>query len=276
MEIVNNYSELINDINLIKKKEKKILSNYYQSIDKLEEYIIASKILKEKIEDTLFLFKQEHDFLRLYFFSPSIKCLSRSIDQLDIQNKSLVVTDLIGRSSEIGLLKDSFLRYNFTEYTELSRMSRIGENYNFVTDPRVQKVTLNESTDLFTILYTNFDRIAEQLPSLENIKNWIEKANVYCIKQNGIIVGFIIFEVIGYSSYLRYWYVDSNFRNKKFGSGLLNKFFELSISAKKHFFWVISNNKNAITRYTHYGFEIEDLFDCVLTNKNIKYETKNY
>jgi hypothetical protein len=56
---------------------------------------------------------------------------------------------------------------------------------------------------------------------------------------------------------------------------LLNEFFSNSVGTKRQLFWVIQTNENAIKRYIHYGFNSENLYDYILTNKKIFYETKN-
>ena len=94
------------------------------------------------------------------------------------------------------------------------------------------------------------------------------KNSMLVIKDEEKIAGFIIFEIKGFTSYLRYWFVDEKYRNKKVGSQLISKFFDLSGNTKRIIFWVIQSNENAIKRYKHYGFTEENLVDHVFSNKS--------
>jgi GNAT superfamily N-acetyltransferase len=86
------------------------------------------------------------------------------------------------------------------------------------------------------------------------------------------IAGFIIYQLVGVTLYLRYWFVSPLFRDRKFGSKLFNYFLLKGKDSKRQLFWVIQTNENAISRYKHYGFKEEKIYNFVLTNKNIKYE----
>jgi len=79
--------------------------------------------------------------------------------------------------------------------------------------------------------------------------------------------GVLVFEVIGFTSLLRYWYVNPAYRDQGIGAQLIRTFFQLSRGTKRILLWVVSNNGDAIARYQHYAFTRERLVDCVLTKK---------
>ena len=134
---------------------------------------------------------------------------------------------------------------------------------------------LYHAESIFTLLNEYFDPIAEQLPDIDEIYEWIEEEHIIISETNGKIQGFIIYDLIGLTSYLRYWFVDPLYRNMKIGSSLLNKYFENSKNTKRQLFWVIQSNENAIMRYKHYGFKPENLIDVIMINREVSYETKS-
>ena len=113
------------------------------------------------------------------------------------------------------------------------------------------------------------------MPTYKELVDWIRQEHISLYEVDGKIAGFIIYDLNGQTSYLRYWFVHPEYRNKKIGSILLNKFFSDNQEAKRQLFWVIQSNENAIKRYKHYGFESENLYDFIMTNKNIQYEAES-
>jgi ribosomal protein S18 acetylase RimI-like enzyme len=139
----------------------------------------------------------------------------------------------------------------------------------------VKKAQSSDVNAILNLFHNYFDPIAEQLPTEDEIYNWIKKDHLILVQEKEEIQGFVIFDLIGVTSYLRYWFVHPEYRNRKLGSILLNEYFKVSARSKRQLFWVIQSNENAISRYLHYGFKHENLNDYILTNENISYETTN-
>ncbi len=142
-----------------------------------------------------------------------------------------------------------------------------------------EKIIYAKRTNAVTILkYFNeyFDPVCEQIPLVEEINRWIDNGQMVIYSLDGIsIQGFLIFEKIGQTAFLRYWFVHPEYRDKKVGSALIQFFFKECISTKRQIFWVIRSNTNAIKRYEHYGFKPESMVDDIFINRNISYEEKN-
>ena len=141
--------------------------------------------------------------------------------------------------------------------------------------PSLIKAEMAHTEAIFNILNRYFDPLAEQLPTKDEINNWIKLNHLILIEEKSEILGFVIFDLIGVTSYLRYWFVHPQYRDRKIGSTLLQEYFKISAETKRQLFWVIQTNENAINRYLHYGFHPENLYDYIMTNKNIHYETTN-
>jgi ribosomal protein S18 acetylase RimI-like enzyme len=121
-----------------------------------------------------------------------------------------------------------------------------------------------------------FDKFVERIPNGDAIDSFIENQNAYYFSDNNEIQGFIIFELTGITSHLKYWFVHPDYREKKIGSKLIKLFFNTGENVKRELFWVIESNHNAIKRYKHFGFIVEDMHNLILINRNKKYEEQNH
>jgi ribosomal protein S18 acetylase RimI-like enzyme len=263
-------------IGKIKNHKKSYLTNFFLDIPKLKLWIKLSLIEFEENVETVIICKSNQGFKNLYFISTSLEVLKNDIYSfLTIHKDELYVIDIIAKGTDGSGLKDVFTNIGFYQYTSLVRMSQVinksskkpfYETYIYVAD----KV---KGLEVHRLLQMNFDAFAEQLPLLEEIDEWVKKKEIIIYSDDAkTIQGFLIFDLTGQTSYLRYWFVHSDYRDKKIGSKLLNYFFEESGGTIRRIFWVIESNENAIKRYEHYGFRKEELYDYVMINKNIFYE----
>lgn len=276
MNKVINYQQVLDAVNAIKESGKGFITNFYPDIIKINRWINSGDFYYSKFEDTLFLYRNNNNFINLFYCSTSKEMLSNALSIYNFKSQeSLFVIDLLGKDSDIKLLKEIFKNNNFSEYVSLCRMSKNTENINETINDNLKYAKIEHANDLLYLLNTYFDPIAEQLPSYEEILKWINERHIMIYESEGKINGFMIYDLIGLTSYLRYWFVHPEHRNAKIGSILLNNFFTESNKTKRQLFWVIQSNDNAIKRYKHYGFVPENLYDYVLTNKNIYYETES-
>lgn len=156
----------------------------------------------------------------------------------------------------------------FNEYNKLIRMSRMTpQDDTFVLNDKVEIGSIEDANQVRELLLMNFDIKCEQIPYQEEIDQYAKDKRILVYKENSEVYGFVIFESNRSTHYLRYWFVHPEHRDKKIGSMLLNRFFYEGNNTRRQLFWVITNNENAIKRYRHYGFQEEDLYDIVLSNK---------
>ena len=78
------------------------------------------------------------------------------------------------------------------------------------------------------------------------------------------ILGFVIFDLLPATLYLRYWFAHPVARGKGVGGRLLKAMFAAGSDTKRQYFWVKTDNENAIKRYQHYGFAFEPMKDVVM------------
>lgn len=274
---VNSIIEIQSDINTIKTINNRFITNFYPEFDKLILWIEKGQFHKKLIGNSVFFFKKKTGFSYLYYCASSIGDLNNSLSQLKLlSDKTQFVVDIIGKEPDIQPIVQVFRENEFYIYTTLNRMSRSTTNEECKNlFQNLKKAEITHSEAIYNLLNRYFDPLAEQLPCQEEINNWIKTNHLIIIEEEGEILGFIIFDIIGVTSYLRYWFVHPQHRNKKLGSTLLHEFFKNSADTKRQLFWVIQTNENAICRYLHYGFHSENLYDFIMINKNIHYEATN-
>lgn len=268
MDKVSNYNCILNEISLIRSFKKGYITNFYQDEKTSSLWIKYNMLFCLSFEECFFLFKDNGAFTNFYYCATGIESLSKSLFQLrNKQLKSKFVVDIIGDLKSIELQSSLFMKYGYEQYTDLFRMSRIIDQVERDKNPCVGYAYPNDAPLIANLLNNYFDPLCEQLPLLDEIQNWIEQKHLLVIKDGSFVVGFLAFDLIGKTSYLRYWFTHPDYRDKKIGSLLLHNFFAESKDCKRQLFWVLRDNKNAIMRYEHYGFKAELIHDRVLISK---------
>ena len=265
MDKITSYDQIQHFVNEIRRMRSGYLTNFYLDMARCE-FLIGHKLLSSvSVGKSFFIFQEDHDFYHLFYLTTNPEQLKEDLDSLLIGCDHILTVDLIGAGQNLGLLKRVFESNKFSPYNKLVRMSRLSEDSfeqeGLLTSSYALKEDAQSITDLLNLY---FDPYCEQIPMLEEIENYILKKQVLIIEIEDIIAGFIIFELNGLTSYLRYWFVDQEYRDKKLGSSLLKRYFYESRDTKRQLFWVIETNENAVKRYKHFSFKEENMYDEIL------------
>jgi len=277
MDKIFNYQEINDKIKFLKEGKKGIITNFYPDIEIVTYWINSGNLYFIQHAETLLLLRSNKDFLNLYFVTASYYSLQNALTYLNPEMSDIrFVVDLVGKMPDIILASDIFIKSGFSEYAKLCRMSRkVSDNEHFAINSHILPANITHAENILDLLYTYFDPVSEQLPGIDEVNKWIDNGNISIYLSGNKILGFVIYINKGYSSYLRYWFVHPQHRDKKIGSALLNKYFSDGKDARLMFFWVILSNENAVLRYKHYGFQMENFYDIVLTKNLINNETEN-
>jgi ribosomal protein S18 acetylase RimI-like enzyme len=274
MERIESYDQVREAITSVKNLTRGYITNFYPDKERINLWIAKKLLNIGYFKDSVYITRQNTGFINFFYITTDHGSLEKLLEKTgtDLLGE-LTVTDIIGFDPELTKIREIFHKNGQFDYTSLQRMSKTANTESFTfRDPRVREAEVTDATEILALLDTYFDPLAEQLPLLEEIVNLAEKKTVKIIKDNGEIIGFTIYELTGLTSYLRYWFVHPDHRDKNIGSVLLRAYFSESNSARRQLFWVIRSNENAIKRYVHYGYKTEQLLDCIMINKNIKYE----
>ena len=245
-----------------------VVTNFYLDTVKHGIWTRRKILYYAMFDGVLFLFKEEERFYNLFYCSPSLESLRKALGHLQFEPKKDVVVDVVGTKKQCGQACETFFKSRFEPYCSLVRMSRPTPQGNVQElSDSVRQASIGDAGKIHALLSRYFDPCSEQIPFEEEISSFVEKGRALVCKNDDEIVGFLLYELNKSTLYLRYWFVRPDYRDKKVGSALMNRFFYEGRGTRRQLFWVIQSNENAIKRYRHYGFKEEDLYDNVLILK---------
>lgn len=268
MDKVQSYEQIQGFVSDIRSLRKGYVSNFFWDPSKHPYWIEEGSLSFLRMEGCVLMVHRQEDFCNLFYIATDMMAVSSAVASVSFE--TTCVADIVCRGDgdeEKGYL----LSAGFSPYQHLFRMSHAGllADDSWEMDSNVGFGTNDDIHLLSVALKENFDPLSEQLPSVDEIRDYIQRKQVLVMKDGGNLCGFIIFEITGMTWYLRYWFTSSNYRNQGVGAKLLKSSLFLAKETKRQMLWVISDNENAIKRYEHYGFKRELMNDYVLIKKRI-------
>lgn len=255
-------------ISQIRNLGKGFLTNFYLDEDKHHIWIENDIFYYEIIGSTCFFIKRNVDFINLFYLTTSLTELKLSLNIFSKSIQQELIIDIVGKENQCNKISSNLEELGFMTYKSLIRMSRLTPPYlEVINDPHLEYLDVNDLPLIKDILDCYFDAKSEQIPLIEELEKYSRNKQIIIYKKDYKIAGFLIFENNATTLYLRYWFVDPKYRDQKIGAKLLNAFFNIGRETKRQLFWVITDNVNAIKRYSHYGFKNEDMFDYILKRK---------
>jgi ribosomal protein S18 acetylase RimI-like enzyme len=261
MKVVQTVNEVFEAVKTVKFEATAFESNLFASKDKLSSWIQNGDLFLREEQGVALFFRKDLDFFHLYFCAKDRAYLREALSPVA---KSLTV-DLVGSKSNICSLKAVFESAGFRFYRRLCRLSRTPIPILFeVPEERVFPAELEDVHQILQILQGSFDRYAEQLPMSYELESAVGNKQILLVKENATIIGLLMFTTQGFSSTISYWVVEETHRDRGIGAALIRKYFEMHDQVRRFMLWVMESNKNAISKYQHYGFAPDGLVDEVL------------
>jgi hypothetical protein len=258
----------------VKQHARGFVTNFFPSRPKLESWIGRRELSVTTAEAGALFLRRDADFLHLYFFAADLESLRVSLGTLLVSEPGTIVADILGREDEAGPMAGALAANGFSCYTRLIRLARVSAGCPpEPVQPGVEYALARDAEAITRMLHTSFDRYAEQLPVLEEIRKAVAAQQILVVRNAGGIAGLLFFEVEGFTSVLRYWLVDTSFRNQKVGSRLIRSYFAACAPARRFILWVLADNQNAIVRYQGYGYRPDRLTDRVLIRRGTAAQT---
>lgn len=266
MKRIESYEQIQSFVQYIRNQRNGFVTNFYWDSNKHPYWIADGRFEYEQFETCIFLVHKQESFSTLFFISSGYKPIVEIIHSIQLEKP--VIVDLVCKGkgdTELALFKSM----GFDMYQSLYRMVHVGKmiHDNWNIDSRVQFGKENDVKLVYDALQENFDPLAEQLPSFKEVTDFALRNQILIIKDNAKLCGFLIFEILGMSWYLRYWYTSQEYRNQGIGAALLRASLIYGKETKRQILWVIDRNDNAIKRYEHYGFTRENMNDYVMIKK---------
>jgi GNAT superfamily N-acetyltransferase len=256
-----------------KSVSRTVETNLYAGNDALESWTLAGTLFHEEIGRTSFFFRKDADFFHLFYVAPSCGDLGIGLEAL-AGRPEILTADVVTKTAAAAPVLDVFRNSGFHVYNVLARMCRTGNPGGEGQGPSddVRFASAGDVGRIRDVLDRNFDRYAEQIPSPGEIAEDVGREKFLLVDKDGVVAGLVHYELTGLTSHLRRWFVDPDFRGQQVGSRLLRRYFSLSGKATRFILWVLRSNENAIGRYRHYGYRVDDLADTIFINK----ETMRY
>ena len=267
MNLVNSFEEVREYINNIRNLRNGFITNFYPEQNKVELWISHNALQVLNGENAVIFLKKDDGFTSVYYCATNIEELSMVLSKLP-QEKIFVVDQIIDARTDSAIL-ESFINGGFQIRKSLVRMSKINNTSSALETDNIN-FTIKEG-DIFIInklLQENFDKYSEQLPTLEELKDFIEANHIIIQRVDNEIAGFIIYDQTPSTLYLRYWLVIKRFRDKGIGSSLFHEYSKRGVKCKRHILWVMEDNENALIKYRHYGYKEENMKNFTLIKYN--------
>lgn len=266
MDKIVSYDQVQDMTKQIRSLRSGFVTNFYWDENKHPYWISEGALIYDAKQESILLIHRAEEFSNLYYISTDLDKALQHLSELNID------TDIVADVVTKGDNKDSvalFEKCGFKEYKHLFRMTHAGlmpvDDWN--VNQVVKSAHIDDLDAISKALSLGFDPLAEQLPSRRELYDYISKDKILIIEDKENICGFIVYEVVGVTWYLRYWYVSPDYRNLGVGAKLLKASLIKGKETKRQILWVMSHNENAIKRYEHYGFRRELMNDYVLIKR---------
>ena len=276
MKLVENIQSIYKRISDLKENSRDCLTNFYPNEEKLDYWIKKSILFTKNTKDTVFYFRKDRDFFHLYFYSRNKLDLEQELKIINSELTDIFIVDYIGNESNINIMVDVLEQCGFHKYIMYKRMKKFINANEILPDVNqdISYADLEDAPIIFSMFENNFDRFAEQLPTIDELEIAIRNREIIVLKDAINIAGILIRKMTPKSSLWMFFLVNKEYRNKKIGSKLLSFYFN-ECKDKRITMMVLANNYNAINIYKHYGFDFDGIVDQIMTNKNIQYEPRN-
>ena len=271
MKKVTSIEQLQQCIASVRNYRKGFITNFFPDPFRHSLWIEKGELSFGETGESLFLLRENSFFYSLFYVSTTLEALKSDLALFLVKHQGeTLVADVVGNQDNVTA-RQVFLDLGFQQYASLTRMSRINNSPETVYKKNLRIVNGNvaDAGVVYELLNQYFDPLAEQLPLLEELEDFAKKGQLIVYKENGEIGGFIIYELQGKTSYLRYWLVHPEFRGKRIGSALFTELLSRSADARRLILWVMDTNHNAVNMYQHFGAEFEMMFNYVLIKRAI-------
>lgn len=266
MKTVNSFNEVMTYIGKVRGLRKGFLTNFFPEQRKIDMWIYNECLYVIEGEETAVFLKKDDGFTYIFYCSTAKDQLFDAIAALP--EDAYVFDQIVDARTDTSLL-DGFKSLGFVVRKSLVRMSKINETPAKIEGASVYDATKEDIPALDKLLHEYFDKYTEQLPTIEELNEFIDSRHMIVKRSGNKIAGFIFYDQSPSTLYLRYWLVVPEFRNQGVGSELFHEYNRRGVACKRHMLWVVEDNENAIKRYEHYGYKNENMKDYVLTKNGL-------
>lgn len=267
MSNIKSFQEILQLIADVRNQRKGFITNFFPDEFKVNIWLKHGQLQVLQQDDAVLFVIKSNGFSALYFAASSLASLQPLMDSLPA---GCYVLDYVSRGEDVKM--HEFMSTNgFKKHSALYRMSRITESNSdvYLSDPQLRNACVSDIPQIQLYFQEHFDKYVEQIPAIEDLKQWISLGHIIIYDVDGNVGGFLIYDSAPSSWYLRYWFVSPEYRERKVGSALIKEGMHRGKEAKRQMFWVIETNENAIKRYEHYGYKKENMTDTIYMRNDV-------
>lgn len=196
-----NIQEITNFIFALRKTKKKVISNYYLTLQNSKE-----NFQTWTAENSIVFCVQENKVLRCFF-------ATTNLDELNILLDKLPVGTVMDYITKEKMEKFPWEQSGFSRYSTLARhvnpdlfaasKKSKREKYleQFYEENFGQFATVEDARELYRLLYEIFDFRVSRLPSMDELIEQIKKNWVLLYREGGEIIAFLMYQVEGKKYY---------------------------------------------------------------------------
>ncbi len=257
-------------------KSRDMRTNSQWTIQTLREKYDQNQIwIDIKSDIAIVLFKDTENILRLTYFLKNEKALS-ILNHIIPDVNLPVVCDLLGREPTVTERAAELVQIGLKPYAQYKRMvctdlQRFDDSLDITA---VETAKAEDIEEIFTMLHDEFDVITARMPDKDTIRQRIKNKDVFVIRHNEMIGGFIVFDSCNKkNALLEYVMVRPSLRKMHIAKKIWNYKLRCANASKYYFLWVNMARKTAIKFHEGNGYHFDGLVDNIfLVPKLIKGE----
>ena len=270
IEAVRNRADLLGALEGARRGGGGMVTNWFATPERIDYWIGRNCLSRLQGERAVLILRRDRRFHRVYHSAADLEALSEVLRLLsgDFDLDGVLTVDLIGRPVDVEPVAGVYRKNGFADHNCLVRMTRMAGSEGGAESE--SDVTFAGSADVEAVaafLDRLLDPYTDQIPEDDEIREAASRRNIILIRRGESVGGLLLFETIGLTSHLRYWYVDGAARNQGIGARLMRRFLRLSTASKRVILWVVGDNADAIAKYRHYGFQPDTLADRIMLRR---------
>lgn len=268
--VCNNVEDIFKQIQRLKRNYNPI-TNCFIDYNVLKNKIQSQAIYTYVYKENIYFIEPKHDFKYLYFYCKSVAELKELDEFVRINNiyGMIVINIVINVRQNINEYMTVLENSKFKYYKKYLRKELIyEENFNYSNLLTINFAEQIDKFEIMKMLGDSFDKYCDFLPDEHEIIQLIKEKNILVVKPKTEILGFLIFEDKGKTSYVRALCIKEEYRNDGLGYKLFENYLNIHQERTKILtLWVESTNISALKLYEKFGYK-----DSTLENHIFVYD----
>ena len=179
MQAVNSFEELQRQVAQIRALRLGFITNFFADPVKHGLWIEKKDCFTERIDNTLFIIKQNPSFWNIFYCSTTMEELDKSIEMFQsVHSGTSMIYDIVGRDLQCQPLVELFKKRGCMELASLVRMTRISESLDYIPDIAIRYASEEDLPLVSEYLHRYFNERTEQIPYYEEIVEYAGKGHV--------------------------------------------------------------------------------------------------